>query len=194
MAAKCGAERRGGGECGRPAGWGTSHPGIGRCKNHGGSTPNHQRAAEREIAARAVARFALVDEDAVEDADPRDLLAREMWRSHLAVEFLGRLVNELGLDVYEHTFHQTGEPTGEAKPHVLWAMWMEERKHLKAVAAEAARAGIEVRRQQLAEQQAHLIAAVLRAVFDDPALDLTAEQRKVGLQVAARELRALPAG
>lgn len=41
----CGArtKRRTGAPCERPAGWGTSHPGVGRCKLHGGSTP-HQVA------------------------------------------------------------------------------------------------------------------------------------------------------
>lgn len=35
----CGARTRAGTPCRRPAGWGTWHPGAGRCKLHGGSTP-----------------------------------------------------------------------------------------------------------------------------------------------------------
>ena len=35
----CGAKNRSGGACARPAGWGTPHPGTGRCKLHGGSVP-----------------------------------------------------------------------------------------------------------------------------------------------------------
>lgn len=39
----CGARKRQpahpGERCRRPAGWGTEHPGWGRCKLHGGSTP-----------------------------------------------------------------------------------------------------------------------------------------------------------
>jgi len=36
----CGAKTKGDGEpCKRPAGWGTDHPGVGRCKLHGGATP-----------------------------------------------------------------------------------------------------------------------------------------------------------
>lgn len=42
----CGANKKHGeGKCGHPAGWGTSHPGIGKCKMHGGSTTNHVKAA-----------------------------------------------------------------------------------------------------------------------------------------------------
>jgi hypothetical protein len=53
---KCGAKNRAGLPCGRPAGWGTPHPGIGRCKLHGGSSPNANRAAERELQRREVER------------------------------------------------------------------------------------------------------------------------------------------
>lgn len=34
----CGGKKRHGGECQRPAGWGTDHAGTGRCKLHGGGT------------------------------------------------------------------------------------------------------------------------------------------------------------
>lgn len=42
----CGAMRRNGeSDCRRPAGWGTTHPGWGRCKLHAGSTPAHGESA-----------------------------------------------------------------------------------------------------------------------------------------------------
>jgi hypothetical protein len=43
----CGATNRKGHPCTRPAGWGTSHSGIGNCKHHGGSTPNGVKYAGR---------------------------------------------------------------------------------------------------------------------------------------------------
>lgn len=36
---RCGAETRTGGTCQQVAGMGTDHPGVGRCKYHGGCTP-----------------------------------------------------------------------------------------------------------------------------------------------------------
>lgn len=45
----CGARRRSGGTCRKPAGWGTKHTGYGTCKLHGGSTPS------AEVFARALA-------------------------------------------------------------------------------------------------------------------------------------------
>lgn len=45
----CGARTRSATTCQRPAGWGTSHPGAGKCKLHGGSTPNGTAAAARTL-------------------------------------------------------------------------------------------------------------------------------------------------
>lgn len=44
----CGAKKRHGGACNMPAGWGTIHYGIGKCKLHGGSVPTHVKAAAKE--------------------------------------------------------------------------------------------------------------------------------------------------
>lgn len=68
----CGARDRSGGPCQRPAGWGTDHAGYGRCKLHGGKTPNHQRAARRQQAAEAVASLGLR-----RDVDPNTALLEE---------------------------------------------------------------------------------------------------------------------
>lgn len=43
----CGAKKRLGGDCTLAPGWGTSHPGQGKCKFHGGSTPTHVKAAAK---------------------------------------------------------------------------------------------------------------------------------------------------
>jgi hypothetical protein len=50
---KCGGRTRSGGRCELPAGWGTPTPGIGKCKLHGGSTPNHQAHAASVLTDRA---------------------------------------------------------------------------------------------------------------------------------------------
>lgn len=52
----CDAKTRASGakRCKRPAGWGTDHPGVGRCKLHAGSTPGGRQGAARVIAERDV--------------------------------------------------------------------------------------------------------------------------------------------
>jgi hypothetical protein len=46
----CGAKKRNGEPCRQRAGRGTDHPGIGRCKHHGGSTPGHNSSLARKHA------------------------------------------------------------------------------------------------------------------------------------------------
>lgn len=43
-------KRQSEGWCHKPSGWGTNHPGTGRCRLHGGNTRDHRNAAARTIA------------------------------------------------------------------------------------------------------------------------------------------------
>ena len=52
-------KRQGEGHCERPAGWGTSHPGYGRCKLHGGSTQTGTVAAQKAEAAAEAKKLGL---------------------------------------------------------------------------------------------------------------------------------------
>lgn len=186
----CGADRKGKTPCTQSKGWGTSHPGYGRCKLHGGSTRNHEKAARHEIALRAVERFGLASVGhEIQAVDPRDVLAEELWRTLVTVRGLDVVVGELGLDVYGETFHVSGKATGEAKPHVLWVMWQEQRQHLARVSAEAAKAGVEARRLELIERFAQQVAMLLRAIFGDSRLALSAAQRETAIVVAAEHLQ-----
>ena len=189
----CGAQRMNqapGVTCQRPAGAGTSHPGVGHCSRHCGSTPNGERAAQAEIARRAVLKFALAPEEEIPSLDPREVLAEELHRSHCVVLGLDRRINELA-EIHGPTFHATGKRTGEAKPHVEWVMWQEARSHLKSIAVECHRAGIEVFYATLADRQAELVAEVLRASLRE--LGVSAEDARVR-EVVARQLRLLPGG
>lgn len=135
---KCGAKtRQGTGLCRNPAGFKTPTPGVGKCHLHGGNTPSHRTVASKALARRAIIKFGLDAGAGVEQLDPRDVLAEELWRVQLAVDALDLLVSQLDHDsggIYGPTFHVSGIPTGEAKPHVLWAMWQEQRAHLARVA------------------------------------------------------------
>lgn len=44
----CGTKKKHGGTCALAAGWGTNHPGIGKCRMHGGVAPNHVKAAAKQ--------------------------------------------------------------------------------------------------------------------------------------------------
>lgn len=101
---KCGAQRPHQPEgilCGQPAGWGTNHIGVGRCKRHGGATPTQNLAAERVVAERAAAtlrmRLRRFDEFDGSDIDYRaEALRMIAFCKHRASEY-GRLL----ADAYE---------------------------------------------------------------------------------------------
>jgi hypothetical protein len=81
----CGAKKRqGDGVCRHPAGWGTSHPGFGRCKAHGGSTRNGVTHAE--LLARERALETDVDkpyDELIREKDIADLLRVLKQRSDI---------------------------------------------------------------------------------------------------------------
>jgi hypothetical protein len=95
----CGATKRDGtgDPCERPAGWGTPHPGIGRCKLHLGSTGTHVEHAERESRdeqkAAAVTALGLSVDMPADEA-----LAEEMARCVGMVTFLTALVSSLPVE------------------------------------------------------------------------------------------------
>jgi hypothetical protein len=87
----CGARKhQGPGTCRRPAGWGTSHAGTGRCKLHGGSTRNHRQHAARVKAEAEYAAFLAAYEQARQDwlATPVEVrqpwLTEDYWRTALS--------------------------------------------------------------------------------------------------------------
>ncbi len=156
---RCGAARRSNGApCGLPAGHGTDHIGIGRCKLHGGCTPSHVNAARKAVAAEAAQRFGLSIE-----VDPQQALLDEVHRCAGAVAYYEAQVMAIEEDHGEVTVPTMFGPA----PTVYVALLGKERERLVKVAAECVRLGLDARRVDLAEQQGRLIAGVLRGVLAD---------------------------
>jgi len=68
--------KRTGEPCKLHAGYGTSHPGFGRCKFHGGNSPTHEKAA-----AILADKYAIAVEDLVDDPDLQILIERVKRRA-----------------------------------------------------------------------------------------------------------------
>ncbi len=162
----CGARKTNGkGDCTRPAGWGTDHPGIGRCKWHGGCTPNHKKAVQRELATRAVETYGLPRE-----IEPHEALLEEIHRTAGHVSWLELQVRQHDPEslVWGTTKSiEHGVTEEAAKPSVWVELYQTERRHLVAVCKAAIAAGIAERQVKLAEQQGALIAQVIRGVLED---------------------------
>ena len=168
----CGATRKSGAPCKRGAGWGTDHPGYGRCKLHLGRTDNHRKAAQREMAEDAVVTFGLPRE-----IDPQAALLEEVHRTAGHVAWLQAKVAEFDADdlvwgVTSEVDRAAGEHAGtdttrKAGANVWLTLYQSERGHLTKVAAAAIAAGVAERQVRIAEQQGQLIAQVLRGVLAD---------------------------
>ncbi len=182
--------------CTRPAGWGTPHPGFGRCKLHGGNTPDHVANGQREMARQAVASFGLPRQ-----VGPRDALLEEVYRTAGAVDWLQRQVQALQSEEViwgraEEVVKDSGEfpgtdTTNRAAVHVWVQLWQQERAHLVRVSKEAISAGIEERRVRLAEQQGAMLASVIKAILGD--LDLSPDQQAKVATVVPFRLREVAA-
>lgn len=187
----CGATTRAGGTCRNPAGKGTDHLGHGRCKNHGGSTPNHRKAGRTAKARDAVATYGLPVE-----VDPHDALIEEIARTNGHVLWLGDIIADLerGSLIWGITQEKTGGEdwgtTHKAAPNVWLELYHRERQHLARVSKAAIDAGIDERRVRLAEDQGQAIVAVLRATLEDLGVDVTPEVAST----VGRHLRAIDGG
>jgi hypothetical protein len=153
----CGAQKRSGGPCTRPAGWGTPHAGTGACKLHGGCTPNHVHSAQALQARAAAERWGLPV-----DIGPKEALLDELRMSRGLVEFYAAQVAKLEPEEMHGPVGggQGGIP--EHKPNIWVVLHRDERKHHAAVAKTCHDVGVDEWRMEMAEQAGEWIARVIR--------------------------------
>lgn len=92
MKARCGAKTRGDGTCRKPAGWGTDHPGSGKCRLHGGASlsgtenPAFEHGRYSKVVKGKIAKKLGL----VETGDPTDLLPELEIQRVLFSEYISR--------------------------------------------------------------------------------------------------------
>lgn len=161
------------GYCKQPAGHGTEHVGYGRCKKHGGNTPNGKKAAAKLMAESLAHAYGLP-----KDIDPQDALIEELHRTAGHVGYLQTLVAALEEDDLHGEVGTTGHSEGKtflakSEPNVLVRMYQTERKMLERIAKSCIEAGIEERRVRIAEDQGKLFAQVVQGILKDLDIDAT---------------------
>lgn len=134
-----GKKRQSEGACTRPAGWGTNHGGIARCKLHRCSTANNGKAAKVAKASDAVQTYGLPV-----DVNPHVALLEEAHRTAGRVRWLGTIVAALdrGALVWGITEEADNIATGfpgtdverAAAPNIWLELYHRERAHLVKVA------------------------------------------------------------
>jgi len=176
--------------CQEPAGNGTSHPGVGYCKWHGGNTESGRKAAARTAGAAYVEKFKADvllfggDKDLV-NITPEQAILEEVRRSVAMVRFLEQAIAKWQFDanpqagdglgglptLVDETFKGNSTFTDEREWLLLYRA---EREHAVKVARMAIDAGIAQRLVTIAEDQGRTLAIAIRMVLD--ALNLTPDQ------------------
>lgn len=180
----CGGRTREGGKCRRPAGWGTPHPGLGRCKLHAGSTPAAIRSAERKRAEAEALKLL----EQLGRPDPLGNPVEELMavgaeiRSWLAVT-RERMTQLSSLELEDRI--------GVERERALVRLYAEALDRAHRFLADVVRLGIEGRRVQIQEDQARRLFEAVMVTFR--ALELPPEIVERGRRVLAAEMRGLSA-
>jgi len=171
----CGAKTRAGAACKKVAGFGTDHVGRGRCKFHGGSTPNHQKSAALEEAK-------IMGEEM--DVDPLDAL---LWCVRIAAGEIAYCSAQIA---------QLEQPTVSTMFGPKLNMWIETRQvavnQLAKYSKMALDAGVAERQVQMAERFGEMLAELIGAILGD--LDLTPGQKRKAPKIVRGHLQALEGG
>lgn len=163
---KCGGPRKhGAGPCTRPAGWGTSHAGVGRCKLHGGSTPSHVKAGAAALAEQET-RAVLAQLDVPPVNDPLTALAELAGQVVAWQRALAEKVNELTALRFE-------DDKGAEQLHSHVALYERAMDRCGTVLATMAKLNIDERLARITEQQADRVIAAIDAALELADVDIT---------------------
>jgi hypothetical protein len=107
----CGANKKSGGTCRRPSGWGTDHPGVGRCKLHGGASPI--KSGRYSKIKRESLRQLIAEHEA--DPDPLNIFPELAAARALFQDFIERYDRHSEALIAWHQSYQTHRPIDPEK-------------------------------------------------------------------------------
>lgn len=177
----CGAKTRKGTPCEQPAGFGTQHPGVGRCRFHGGASPQAELSgqvflARREAAVMGVpldiephnAILECIRIAAGEVQYASDRIA-ELEPEQAVVPMTSTLTRPLDLGKEGESILDTVQEIKVEQPalHIWIVARRQAMDRLVQYSAVAIKAGIEERRVKLAESQGQLLVQVIRGVLQE---------------------------
>jgi hypothetical protein len=177
----CGAKTRKGTPCQKGAGWGTKHSGTGRCKLHGGSSPQAELSGQVFLARREAVVMGVPL-----DIEPHNAILECIRIAAGEVQYASDRIAELepeqavGRMTSTHTRPLDLGKEGEDPSHIVEEVkieqpalhiWIVARRQamdrLVQYSAVAIKAGIEERRVKLAESQGQLLVQVIRGVLQE---------------------------
>lgn len=176
--AACGAKKKKGGTCTMAAGWGTNHPGLGRCKIHGGNTPTHVKSAIKD-------EYRILMGTAIE-INPLDGLL-------MCIKICAGEVKWLSDKMADLNEKEWIEDTIVGKQFHLFSRERSKRlQDLARFSGMAISLGIAERAVKLAETYGEMLAQLIQGILGD--LDLNEEQRAKVPSIVRRHLILLDGG
>jgi hypothetical protein len=171
------------GPCRLPAGWGTDHVGIGRCKLHGGSTRTHVAAARRRAAEVSIADY-LAERNLPADQPPGLVLAEQLARWVGQVTYLHAIVAHLPPDGLKQA-----DMSGRFEKPAVWVelLWRAE-SELRATAKVMDDARLGDRMVAVAERQGDRLAEAQRWILAELGLDPDEEAVRAVVAAGIRRL------
>jgi hypothetical protein len=175
--AVCGAKlRKRDKTCQQVAGWGTGHPGVGRCRLHGGSSPQAEVAGQVEIARtdfRAIGQRL--------PSHPAEALLEMLSAAHAEFRYWQDEVTKLdslvgqplstveksGSDGDNSGFHVYEERRAAHDAHIALKLMHEAQDRTAHLSALALKANIEEKRLRLAMTQAEDLASIMRQLVEE---------------------------
>jgi hypothetical protein len=158
----CGAKKKNGELCRAFAGQGSNHSGSGRCKWHGGATPNHdKRAVTQELKRRMITLG-----EPVEDITAVSALLSELYASTGHVAWLRQQIADMSTDAL-----------GTVEGQAIINLYNGERDRKTKIAKLCTEAGVDEAAVQVAEAQVTLLGSALARAADTAGLSVSMRQR-----------------
>ena len=146
--------------CQQPPGWGTNHPGIGPCADHGGNSKRVRAGIEKQMIKDAAREACTkLGVDILPHVTPEKALQDELNLSYALVQWY------------------TSQTDEDSAAWPIWQeLWMNERRHLTQVIKMMLDAGIAERQVRVMETHASELATAIRKILD--ALELNEDQTR----------------
>lgn len=171
----CGATKASGDPCVLAAGWGTPHPGIGRCKWHGGLNPAQIKKAMNDEMEHLLG-FQM-------EIEPFEAL---LW----CIKITAGEVHWLSLQLSQVSRQEWLELSSQGLKLNIWARQRQEAiERLAKFSKWAIDAGLQERRVQLAEMYGEALGRLIKGILDD--LHLDRQQREDSPAIVRRHLALL---
>jgi hypothetical protein len=182
----CGARtKQRDGTCEQPAGWGTPHPGVGRCRFHGGSSPNAIRAGEVALVERDVRQlFGKIVPGIAPVENPLEAYAELAGRVLAWMQLMDSLLGDL------KEVSSKSEWSGEQVRPVI-ELYERSMDRANIVLGSYARLRIDERLAEITEKQKLTVIRAIEAGLDEAGL--SDEARADARRRVARHLRIVPA-